>query len=102
MPKKPDERALRYVTLCVLRRQGAEEDRIAEELGLGTPEVVYKQLSQDGFPICTVCGETPAQVDHCKRSRKARKSTEEIRLPSPQDVASLFRLTLAWLEEDIE
>ena len=55
MPKKPDERALRYVKFCVLRQQGAEEDWIAQKLGPGTPEALYKQLSQDGFPSCTAC-----------------------------------------------
>jgi hypothetical protein len=54
MPKKPDERALRYVKFCVLRQQGAEEDWIAQKLGPGTPEALYKQLSQDGFPSRTV------------------------------------------------
>jgi hypothetical protein len=102
MRKEPDERALRYVKLCVYREQGAEEDRIAEELGFGIPEALYQQLSLDAFPVCTVCGETPAQADHCKRSRKARKSTEEVRLPSPQGAETFFRLALAWLEEDIE
>jgi hypothetical protein len=101
MTKKCDERALRYVKLCVFRQQGAEEDWIAKELGPGTPEALYKQLSHDGFPVCTVCGETPAQPDHCKRKRKARKSTEEAQLPSPESAASYFRVALAWLEEDI-
>lgn len=102
MPKKPDERALRYARLCAFRIQEGEDDRIAEELGFGTPEALYKQLSADGFPVCTVCGETPAQADHCKRSRKARKSTEEVRLPPPQHARIFFRAALAWLEEDVE
>jgi len=82
--------------------QKYEEDRIAEKLGFGVPEALYQQLSLDGFPVCTMCGETPAQADHCKRSRKARKSTEEVRLPSPQSAELNFKLALAWLEWDIE
>jgi hypothetical protein len=97
MAKKCDERALRYVKLCVFRQQGVEKDRIAqEELGYGSPEALYRELSQDGFPLCTVCGETPAPTDHCKRKRKARKSTEEAQLPSPQSAELDFRLALAW------
>ena len=73
MTKKCDERALRYVKLCVFRQQSAEEDWIAQELGFGTPEVLYQQLSQDGFPVCTVCGETPVQFGHCERPRQQRQ-----------------------------
>lgn len=102
MPRKPDERALRYVNLCVYRKQRHEEKQIAKKLGCGSPEELYEQLNKDGFPICTVCGETPARPDHCKRKRKARQSTEEVQLPRPQSAWALFLVALAWLEEDIE
>ena len=105
MPSKPDQRAIRYVQLCAHRVRGSEEGWIAKELGYEAPDALYEQLSRDGFPVCTVCGETPARIDHCEpmreARRKARKSTEEARLPSPQTAEGSFRLALAWLEEDV-
>jgi hypothetical protein len=102
MPKKPDKSVLRYLRFCAYRGEEREENWIAKELGYESPEGLYTQLSLDGFPVCTVCGETPVQADHCKRRRKARKSTEEASLPSPQSAELNFRLALAWLEWDIE
>jgi len=102
MTKKCDERALRYVKLCVFRQQSAEEDWIAQELGFGTPEVLYQQLSQDGFPVCTVCGETPVHSGHCERPRQQRQpdlgSGRRIKLPDASRARSLFRQALKELD----
>ncbi len=106
MPQKPGRKALRYVNLCVRRLRGYEDDQIAEELVGDTPQYLYRVLAQDGFPVCTVCGETPAPPDHCKTTsepkRKARRSTQDNRLPSPKFAEWSFRLALAWLEEDVK
>lgn len=47
---------------------------------------LYKRLANDGFPVCEVCGETPAQPEHCKelegkRKRRATHAGENIELP---------------------
>src|SRR4051812_43677450 len=102
MTRKPDHRVRRYLQFCAYRVEEYEEDWIARKLAFGSPEALYQQLSQDGFPVCPVCGETPAQSDHCRRRRKARQSTEEVQLTSPQLAELDFKLALAWLEWDIE
>ena len=106
MPQKPGHIALRYVTLCVRRQKGDEEKEIAQDLVGDTPRYLYRVLARDGYPVCTVCGETPAPPDHCKTTsepkRKARRSTQENRLPPPKSAEWSFRLALAWLEEDVK
>ena len=102
MPKKPDEKALRYVKLCAYREQDREEDWIAKELEFGSPEALYKQLSQDGFPVCTVCGETTVQSGHCERPRQPRQPDlgggRRIKLPEASRAQSLFRQALKELD----
>ena len=102
MPKKPGKRALRYINLCVYRDQDRGEDWIAKELKFGSPEALYKQLSLDGFPVCTVCGETPVQSGHCKRPRQQRQPDlgggRRIKLPEASRARSLFRQALKELD----
>ena len=105
MPKKPDKRALRYVNLCVYRDQDRGEDWIAKKLKLGSPEALYKQLSLDSFPVCTVCGETPVQSGHCQRPRQQRQPDlgggRRIKLPEASRARSLFRQALKELDVNI-
>jgi len=110
--KEPDKRIQRYLVWYDKRLQGQPEDQILREfeaLGFGefgSPEILHQQLAADGFPVCRVCGATPARTDHCskseeKRKRRARRAGEKLELPPPKAAASIFRAVLVALEDDI-
>ena len=88
--------------LCADRVKECEEAWIAEKFGFGTPKALYQQLSSDGFPVCTVCGETPVQSGHCKRPRQQRQPDlgggRRIKLPDASRARSLFRQALKELD----
>src|SRR5215216_6364092 len=106
-PSKPDDRVLRYVRLCAGRTHEHTEDQIARDLDFGSPAALYQKLSQDGFPVCTVCGETPASPDHCaenkgRRQRRARRGTgQAIELPPAKRAENLFHKAIKRMESDL-
>ena len=78
----PDSKVLRYVQFYAGRTHNRTEEQIAHGLDFGSPVALYQQLSQDGFPVCPVCGETPAKLNHCtkkkgQRQRRARRGTAQ-------------------------
>jgi hypothetical protein len=65
---QPDERDLRYLELVTGRLHNrGEEDRAADAIGK-SPAELYRQLTNDGFPVCGVRGAT--HVDRWHRGRK--------------------------------
>ncbi len=66
---------------------------------------LYQQLANDGFPVCTVCGETPAGPGHCEKPKKRRQpdlgSGHRVRLPDAIAAHPLFRRALKELDERI-
>jgi hypothetical protein len=106
-PSKPDDRVLRYLKLCAERTHGIPEDQIAHDLDFGSPAALYRQLSQDGFPVCPVCGDTPVKPNHCRenqgrRRRRARRGTgQAIELPSAKRAEDLFRKAIRNAETDL-
>ena len=87
--------------------RGFPEDKTSADAGCGSPEDLYRQLAQDGFPVCRTCGATHVGQGHCedqikKRKRKARRSGGEKReLPPAAAAAELFRGALIGLEQDV-
>jgi hypothetical protein len=106
-PSKPDDRVLRYVQLCVGRTHDRTEDQIAQSLDFGSPAALYQQLSQDGFPVCPECGETPVKPNHCKknkgrRQRQARRGTgQAIELPPAKNAEDMLRQAIERLQTDL-
>jgi hypothetical protein len=105
MPSKPDDRVLRYLRLCVERQHNLTEEQIARDLDFGSPEALYQQPHQDGFPVCPVCGETPAKPNHCaqkkgRRQRRARRGTgQAIELPPAKRAEDLFQSAIGKMEK---
>ena len=96
MGSKPDERVHRFVQFYGWKIKEVPEHSIARDLGQESPKALYHILSSDGFPVCPVCGATPAGPGHCeppatKRKRKARQGGEAIELPPAREARSLFR-----------
>jgi hypothetical protein len=103
MPSKPDNRVLRYVRFCAGRTHDRTEDQIAHDLDFGSPVALYQQLSRDGFPVCPVCGETPAKTNHCtkkvQRQRRAKRGTgQALELPPAKRAEDLFRKAIKNME----
>jgi hypothetical protein len=107
IPSKPDDRVLRFVKFYGKRIQGRAEDQIARDLDFGSPVALYQKLSQDGFPVCPVCGETPARPNHCakikgRRQRRARRGTgQAIELPPAKGAENLFSKAISNMERDL-
>ena len=73
LPENADIRVRRYFEYYERRLQGQPEDEIAQALGFRVPANLYEALRSDGFPVCEVCGETPAPNYHCmERSQVPR------------------------------
>ncbi len=98
---------LRYVQFYAERQTGIPEDQIAHKFNFESPAALYQRLSQDGFPVCRVCGHTPAESNHCKneterRQRRARKGTgQAIELPPAKEAEDLFRRAIKSLEKGL-
>ncbi len=96
MSNGPDSKALRYIQLCVSRKQNSSEEEIARRLKFGSPAALYRTLQQDGFPVCPICGTTTAGPKHCEppattRKRTATQGGEAKELPPAREARDLFR-----------
>src|SRR5215217_4849956 len=105
-PSKPDDRVLRYLRLCAERTHERTEDQIARDLDFGSPAALYQKLNQDGFPVCPVCGETPAKPNHCtrkgQRQRRAKRGTgQAVELPPAKRAETLFGKAIRNMETDL-
>jgi hypothetical protein len=87
---------LRYLRFYQRRLDGAPEDKIASEEGFRSPQALYERLALEGFPVCTVCGETPEKPGHCEKpgSRRRRRANTDtgtlVKLPSANAARDLF------------
>jgi hypothetical protein len=94
MGKNPDKRVLRYLDFYNQRLNERSEDDVAHKWHFASSQALYQVLSQDGFPVCPVCGETPAGPKHCKapKTRKPKPSDGKIvELPPASDAIPLFK-----------
>jgi hypothetical protein len=107
IPREPDSRVLRYLQFYSERISGRTEDQIAHDLDFGSPAALYRQLSQDGFPVCPECGETPVKPNHCKKNegrkqRRARRGTgQAIELPPAKSAENLFQAAIGEMERSL-
>jgi hypothetical protein len=102
--KAPDKRIQRYLEWYSKQLAGLPEDQILRELEkrelgeFGSPEALYHQLANDGFPVCRVCGETPVRPEHCDKQPKKRQPDlgggRRVRLPDASSARNLFRTAL--------
>jgi hypothetical protein len=103
MSREPSPQALRYIKLVTYRLNELPEDEIANKLGFDSPTELYRQVSQDGYPICPVCGTTDVPRSHCspvrEYKRQARRGTSEAEeLPPAEAAAPLFYQALKKLD----
>ena len=99
MSKEPSPQALRYIKLINYRLNELSEEEIANKLGFDSPTELYRQVSQEGYPICPVCGTTDVPRSHCSpergykpQARRGRSKAEE--LPRAEAAAPLFHQAL--------
>jgi hypothetical protein len=101
----PDKRVSRYLQFYTWRLNGMSEDDITRSLRFGLPQALYQTLNQDGFPVCPVCGETPAGPKHCKapKTRKPKPSDGKIvELPPAANAIPLFEWVIGAPPDDKE
>lgn len=103
MSREPSPQALRFIKLLTYRLNELREEEIANKLGFDSPTELYRQVSQDHYPICPVCGATDVPRSHCspekEYKRKARRGTSEAEeLPPAEAAAPLFYQALKKLD----
>jgi hypothetical protein len=96
MQKNPDSRDLRYLQFVTDRMNGHSDEQIANKLISGPPTSLYRQLANDGYPVCPACGAAPIDKKHpCKSKRQPGLGTgKSSELPDPSLAAELFADTL--------
>jgi hypothetical protein len=99
MSKEPSPQALRYIQLINFRLNELSEEDIAKKLGFDSPTELYRQVSQDGYPVCPFCGTTDVSRSHCSSEkeykRRARRGTGKAEeLPPAEAAAPLFHQAL--------
>lgn len=106
--KRPDPRDLRYLKLVWGRAQGADDQKIVTELedpDIDSPQVLYRSLHKDNYPVCPTCGEAPVQAGHCQEEipkRQPRKSGPPRDLPPASAAMSLFQERIEALTRAVE
>jgi hypothetical protein len=79
-----DGRDFRYFQFVFGRAQNSSDEEIVKELDdpeIDSPQVLYRQLAKDNYPVCPVCGKAPANVSHCAQAEQMRESGK--RQPGP-------------------
>src|SRR5215211_3590445 len=110
MSKEPSPQALRYIKLITYRLNELPEEEIAKKLGFDSPTELYRQVSQDNYPICPVCGTTDVSKSHCSPEREykhqaGRGTSEAEELPPAEAAAPLFHQALeklSWAVVDLQ
>ncbi len=96
MKRDRDPRVMCYLQYYAARVNGNPVDRLASAHGFDSPADLYEYLARSGFPICEVCGETPAGPEHCKqpslKKRRARSGSDGkvVKLPPARNAMRLF------------
>jgi len=96
MQKNPDSRDLRYLQFVTDRMHGHSDKQIANKLVSGPPTLLYRQLANDGYPVCPACGAAPMDKKHsCESKRQPGPGTgNSSELPDPSLASELFADTL--------
>jgi hypothetical protein len=106
MSNEPSPQALRYIKLLNYRRNELREEEIAKELDFDSPTELYRQISQDDYPICPVCGTTDVPRSHCSLEREYKRraggdTSEAEELPPAEAAAPLFHQALKKLDWEV-
>ena len=106
MSKEPSPQALRYIKLISFRLTELPEEEIANKLGFDSPTELYRQVSQEDYPICPVCGTTDVPRSHCSPEREykrqaGRGTSEAEELPPAEAAAPLFHQALKKLDWEV-
>ena len=110
MSKEPSPQALRYIKLINYRLNEIPEEDIANKLGFDSPTDLYRQIGQDDYPICSVCGTTDVSRSHCSPEREYKHragggTSEAEELPPAEAAAPLFHQALeklSWAVVDLQ
>jgi len=99
MQKNPDSRDLRYLQFVTDQMHGHSDKQIANKLVSGPPTLLYRQLANDGYPVCPACGAAPIDKKHSCESKQqpgpgTGKSSE---LPDTARASELIADTLRGL-----
>lgn len=111
--RSPDKRIQRYFVWYSKMLEGEPESQLLRQLkegGLGefgSSATLYQQLANDGFPVCTECGETPVDPDHCERPSGRRRRAKahagpSVRLPPAEAARDLFLEALEGLKDYVD
>ena len=101
-----EQKALRFVNFCVRRvKMKMPEEQIAKDLGFRSAETLYKQLANDGSPVCGVCGLLYPNPDHRGEHKDKRRKRQpgvggghRVKLPDASAAQGLFREALRELD----
>ena len=103
--QEPDKRDIRYLKLVAGRREGLPKEDIARQLGFGSPQALYRQLRNDGFPVCPQCGVLHPDEKHRHEAPEKRRASrgvgDVIELPPAVDAAALIEAALESLLLDV-
>jgi hypothetical protein len=104
MSNEPSPQALRYIKPISYRLNELPEEEIANKLGFDSPTELYRQVSQDDYPICPVCATTDVPRIHCSPEREYKRragggTSEAEKLPPADAAAPLFHQALKNLAE---
>jgi hypothetical protein len=96
MQKYPDSRDLRYIQFVTDRMNEDSDVQIAKQLVSGPPTLLYRQLANDGYPVCPACGAAPIDKKHsCESKRQPGPGTgKSSELPDAAQASELFADTL--------
>jgi hypothetical protein len=107
--EKLEGRDLRYLKFVFGRAQDWPIEAIIKELDdpqFSSPQVLYRQLAQDGYPVCPECGEAPTNVTHCAQARQKRQpgpgTGRGTELPAALPASELFADVLRGLLASVE
>jgi hypothetical protein len=94
LQQTPDEKVTGYFLFYKLRTEGYPEDEIASKFKAPSALALYRQLHDQGFPVCEACGAYCTRstlCENCTAKRKPKRGGDEgIELPPPSSAIDLF------------
>jgi hypothetical protein len=104
MPDADLERVRRFFALCAARNEGRPDETVARDYGLSSA-ALYRQLADDGYPVCPECGalhpDQRHRQAHAPQKRKARAGGGEAVQIRVADAVPLFEGALERLREGL-
>jgi hypothetical protein len=100
IPENPDRKIIRYFLFQKYRNEeGLDAEEVAAKLSRESPAHLYRDLNEDGFPVCLLCGGYALKFSFCdrcgtpgrERLRRVTDEGEAEELPPVANAADLFR-----------